>query len=81
MATSTVSPLAEAYAALDALSDDDLVRFHREVCRRAAKVYEPRYRAIWELNFRQAMARRDTRFVPGLSVMDNIKRSMSLKAS
>lgn len=63
-------------AALDALTDDELLLLHREVCRRAAKVYETRYRSIRDANFATAMANRDTRFVKGLSVRENIERNM-----
>jgi hypothetical protein len=65
-----------ALQALDALSDDELLSFHREVCRRAARVYEPRYRAVREHNYDLAMRTRDTRFRKGLTVRENIARCL-----
>jgi hypothetical protein len=66
-----MSSLDKALSVLDSLTEQELVSFHKEVCRRAARVYEPRYRAIRDQNFNAAMAQRDTRFVKGLSVLDN----------
>ena len=70
--------LGRLYEALDGLSDDDLLTFHREVCRRAALIYGPRYRTVRDANFRTAMTIRDTRFRAGLSPLENMRRSHDL---
>jgi hypothetical protein len=41
---------------LDDLSDEDFLRLHREVCRRAAALYEPMHREKRDANRRQGMA-------------------------
>ena len=63
---------------VDRLSDDEALALHRIVCRRAARIYAQRYKAVRDANFRTAMAIRDTRFVKGLSPIENMRRSWEL---
>jgi hypothetical protein len=40
---------------LDDLSDDDLLEVHREVCRRAERIYRPLYKAKRDANHATGM--------------------------
>ena len=68
----------ELLAAIDALPERDLLRLHREVCRRAAGVYGRLYGAVQRAHYMTAMAARDTRFRKGLTPMENVERNMRL---
>lgn len=72
MSGASVDPLIET---LDYLAEDDLLKLHREVCRRAARIYGVKYKQVRDRNFKTAMAVRDTRFVKGLSAIGNMERS------
>jgi hypothetical protein len=41
---------------VDALTDEEALTLHRIVCRRAAAIYEPMYRAKRDQNWRAGMA-------------------------
>jgi hypothetical protein len=62
--------------AIDLLPDAELLRLHREVCRRAARIYGPMYQATRDRNYRTAMSIRDTRFQKGLSPLENVRRCL-----
>ena len=47
-----MSRLDAARECFDRLSDKDVLIFHREVCRRAAAIYEPLYREKREANWK-----------------------------
>lgn len=52
----TADPIARLLRQIDKLDDKDVLRLHREVCRRAAYIYEPIHRAKREANWPTGMA-------------------------